>query len=317
MEFGFYLPTRGPTCQAEPLTALVQQAEQFGFTSTMVGDHIVFPVTVNSPYPYTANGVFPGGGDALEQMSLIAFLAARTRTLRLVTSILIVPQRNPLLAAKTIATIDVLSGGRIGVGVGLGWMREEFEALGVDIFDRRGSVTDEYLRIFKLLWTQDPVSFSGRFYSFKDLHCMPHPVQKPHPPILVGGSSKAALRRAARFGDGWHPVGANPGVPLGPDELLASRDELYRLAEAEGRDPQSITISYKVPVSDPTLLAYYASRKERVPFSGSAAEIAGDVAKFAGMGVRELIFDFRSEVLAQSLERMERFGEVIRMTRAL
>lgn len=311
MKFGFYLPTRGNTCLPGPLSTLVQQAEKFGFSAAMVGDHIVFPVTVDSPYPYTADRRFPGGGDALEQMSLLSFLAARTTTLRLVTSILIVPQRNPLLAAKTLATIDVLSGGRLTVGVGLGWMREEFEALGSQDFDRRGAVTDEYLRIFKLLWTQDTVEFSGRFYSFKPLRCLPHPVQKPHPPILVGGSSKAALRRTARFGDGWHPVGANPGVPLDPEELLRSRDELFRLAEAEGRDPGSIAISYKVPVSDRTLLAYYASRGERPPFSGTPEQIAEDIARFAGYGVSELIFDFRSEVLAESLERMERFGEVI------
>ncbi len=312
MKFGFYLPTRGNTCLPGPLTTLVQQAEKFGFSATMVGDHIVFPVTVESSYPYTADHRFPGGGDALEQMSLLAFLAASTTTLRLVTSVLIVPQRNPLLAAKTLATIDVLSGGRLTVGVGLGWMREEFEALGVDCFDRRGAVTDEYLRIFKLLWTQDPVEFSGRFYSFKPLRCLPHPVQKPHPPILVGGSTKVALRRAARFGDGWHPVGANPGEPLDPAELIRSRDELFRLAEAEGRDPKSIAISYKVPVSDPSLIAYYARRGERAPFSGSADQIAEDIGRYAALGVSELIFDFRSEVLAESLERMERFGEVIR-----
>ncbi len=314
MRFGFYLPTRGITCTPDPLETLVQHAEKWGYSSTMVGDHVVFPVTVNSTYPYTATGKFPGGGDAMEQLSLITFLAAKSTTLRLVTSILIVPQRNPVLAAKTLATIDVLSQGRLTVGVGVGWMREEFEALGSQLYDRRGAVTDEYVRIYKLLWTQAPVSFSGKFYSFDELRCLPHPVQKPHPPIWVGGSTKVALRRTARYGDGWHPVGANPAVPLGPDELITSRDELFRMTEAEGRDPKSITISYKVPVSDPALIAYYAGKGERVPFSGSTEQIADDVARYARLGISELIFDFRSEVLAESLERMERFAAVIRQT---
>ena len=142
MRFGFYLPTRGKTCTPEALTTIVQHAEKSGFLSTMVGDHLVFPVTVNSTYPYTASGVFPGGGEAMEQLSTIAFLAAKTTTLRLVTSVLIVPQRNPVATAKVLSTIDVLSGGRLTLGIGVGWMREEFEALDSQDFDRRGAVTD-------------------------------------------------------------------------------------------------------------------------------------------------------------------------------
>jgi probable F420-dependent oxidoreductase len=316
MRFGFYLPTRGPTSTPEGLTALVQRAEQLGFTSTMIGDHVVFPVTVQSPYPYTASGVFPGGGDALEQFTLMTFVAAKTSTLRLVSSVLIVPQRNPLVSAKTLATLDVLSGGRVTVGVGVGWMREEFEALGVDSFDRRGSVTDEYLRIFKLLWTTSPASYSGEFYRFEALRCLPLPVQKPHPPIWIGGSSRPALRRTARFGDGWHPVGANPGVPLPPEELVAMRDELFRMVDAEGRDPQAISVCYKVPVSDPTLHDFYARSAERPPFSGSPEQVVEDIEAYAKIGVHELVFDVRRPSLDESLERMERFGEVIRLAKS-
>ena len=126
------------------------------------------------------------------------------------------------------------------------------EALGAPDFDRRGAVSDEYLRIFKTLWTQSPASFAGEFYRFESIRCLPAPVQKPHPPIWVGGHSPAALRRVARHGDGWHPVGANPAVPLRPAELRASLDELFRLTEKEGRDPRALTISYKAPVYDVT-----------------------------------------------------------------
>lgn len=317
MRFGFYLPTRGPTATPEGYTALVQAAEGAGFSSTMIGDHVVFPTTVESTYPYTASGVFPGGGDALEMFSLMMFVASRTSRLRIVSSVLIVPQRNPLVTAKTLATIDVLSGGRVTAGIGVGWMREEFEALGYSWFDRRGAVTNEFLRIWQLVWTTDPASFEGEFYRFKELRCLPMPVQKPHPPIWIGGSSKPALRRTARFGDGWHPVGANPRVPLPPEELVAMRDELFRMTEAEGRDPSAVTICYKVPVSDPTLHDYYAKGAERPPFSGSPGQVVEDIARYAKLGVHELVFDVRQNTLAASLERIERFGEVIRLAASL
>ena len=312
MRYGFYLPTRGPTASPEALETLVTRGEALGFSSVVIADHVVFPVAITSRYPYTVSGAFPGQGDALEQLPLMAFVAAKSRTLRLISSVMILPYRNPVVTAKMLATIDVLSKGRVTVGVGVGWLREEFEALGAPPFERRGAVSDEYLRIFKTLWTQDPASYRGEFYRFESIRCLPHPVQKPHPPIWVGGHSKAALRRVARLGDGWHPVGANPAVPLRPPELRGLLDELFRLTEAEGRDPSTLTISYKAPVYDPAPDA--ASGVERHPFSGGQQAITDDVATFAGLGVSELIFDFRSESLTESLERMERFAPILRRT---
>ncbi|MGH7421021.1 MAG: TIGR03619 family F420-dependent LLM class oxidoreductase [Candidatus Rokuibacteriota bacterium] len=312
MRYGFYLPTRGPTASPEAIETLVARGEAWGFSSVVIADHIVFPVTIESKYPYTVSGAFPGQGDALEQLSLMAFVAGKTRALRLISSVMILPHRNPVVTAKMLATIDVLSGGRVTVGVGVGWLREEFRALGAPDFDRRGAVSDEYLRIFKALWTQDPASYRGEFYRFEAVRCLPHPVQKPHPPIWVGGHSRAALRRVARLGDGWHPVGANPAVPLRPPELRALLDELGRLTEAEGRDPSTLTISYKAPVYDPS--QGVDGGAERRPFSGSEQAITDDVATFARLGVSELIFDFRSESLAASLDRMERFAPILRHT---
>src|SRR6185295_4403696 len=310
MRYGFYLPTRGRTAIPEDLEALVRRGEALGFASVMIADHIVFPSVVTSKYPYTVSGVFPGQGDALEQLALMAFIAGKTERLRLVTSVMILPYRNPVATAKTLATIDVLSRGRVTVGVGVGWLREEFEALGAADFDRRGAVSDEYLRIFKALWTESPVSFAGEFYRFEDVRCLPEPVQKPHPPIWIGGHSKAALRRVARLGDGWHPVGANPATPLRPPEMRARLDELHRLTEAEGRDPSTLTISYKAPIYDAG--QGVDGGAERRPFSGSPQAIADDIGVFAALGVSELIFDFRSESLAESLDRMARFGPLIR-----
>jgi probable F420-dependent oxidoreductase len=240
----------------------------------------------------------------------MAFVAGKSRRLRLISSVMILPYRNPVVTAKMLATIDVLSGGRVTVGVGVGWLREEFQALGAPDFDRRGAVSDEYLRIFKTLWTQDPATFHGEFYRFDRIHCLPHPTQKPHPPIWIGGHSKAALRRVARLGDGWHPVGANPAVPLRPAELRTELDDLRRLTEAERRDFSTLTISYKAPVYDPG--QGVDGDAERRPFSGSQQAIADDIGAFAGLGVSELIFDFRAESLSESLERMERFAPLIR-----
>ena len=309
MRYGFYMPTRGATAEPDALETLVTRGEALGFSSTMIADHVVFPVKIQSKYPYTADGRFPGRGDALEQLSLMAFVAAKTQRLRLVTSVMILPYRNPVFTAKALATIDVLSRGRVTVGVGVGWLEEEFQALGAADFKRRGAVSDEYIRIFKALWTTSPASFRGEFYRFDEIQCLPHPVQKPHPPIWIGGHSKAALRRVARLGDGWHPVGANPAVPLGPSELQTLLDEVYRLTEAEGRDPKTLTISYKAPVYD--VGKPVAPGIARRPFTGAPEQIREDIETFAHLGVSELIFDFRSESQNESLDRMERFAQSI------
>ncbi|HET8532470.1 MAG TPA: TIGR03619 family F420-dependent LLM class oxidoreductase [Methylomirabilota bacterium] len=310
MRFGFYLPTRGRTAEPRAIEAMLAHGEALGFSSVVIADHLVFPVAIHSKYPYTVSGAFPGQGDALDQLSLMAFVAGTSRRLRLISSVMILPHRNPVVTAKMLATIDVLSRGRVTVGVGVGWLREEFQALGAPDFDRRGAVGDEYLRIFKTLWTQDPASFHGEFDRFDAIRCLPHPTQKPHPPIWIGGHSKAALRRVARLGDGWHPVGANPAVPLRPAELRAELDDLRRLTEAERRDFSTLTISYKAPIYDPG--QGVDGGAERRPFSGSPQAIADDIGAFAALGVSELIFDFRSERLAESLDRMARFAPLIK-----
>ena len=312
MRYGFYLPTRGACATPEAIETFLQRGEALGFNSVMIADHVVFPAAIASRYPYTVSGEFPGGGDALEQLTLMAFVAGCTRSLRLVTSVMILPYRNPVVTAKVLATIDVLSRGRVTVGVGVGWLREEFEALAAPDFDRRGAVSDEYIQIFKTLWRESPASFQGQFYAFTAVRCLPQPVQTPHPPIWIGGHSAAALRRVARHGDGWHPVGANAAVPLRPAELRASLDELARLTEREGRDPSRLTISFKAPVYDVTAPVAGGDRR---PFTGSPGQILDDIDAYARLGVSELVVDFRSERLVESLERMERFAEMVKLER--
>src|SRR5262245_35911813 len=250
MRYGFYLPTRGPTATRDGILALAREGERLGFHSAMIADHIVFPVETESPYPYTLDGKHPGSGDALETFSILGVVAGATEKLRLVTSVLVLPYRNPVLTAKMVASLDVLSGGRVTLGVGVGWLKEEFEALKSPDFERRGAVTDEWIAIFKQLWSQSPATFQGKFYDYADIRCEPFPLQKPHPPIWVGGHSPAALRRTARHGDGWHPVGAVAASPPPPDEMRKHLDTLKRLSDSEGRDFSRLHISYKAPIYD-------------------------------------------------------------------
>ncbi|MBV9824152.1 MAG: LLM class F420-dependent oxidoreductase [Alphaproteobacteria bacterium] len=308
MRYGFYLPTRGPTATRDGILSLAREGERLGLHSAMIADHIVFPVESQSPYPYTVDGKHPSVGDALETFSILGVVAGATERLRLVTSVLVLPYRNPVLTAKMVASLDVLSGGRLTLGVGTGWLQEEFEALGSAAFAERGRVTDEWIAIFKQLWSQSPASFDGRFYRYADIRCEPFPVQRPHPPIWVGGHSRAALRRAARLGDGWHPVGAVAASPLPPDEMRAHLATLRQLTEAEGRDFADLTISYKAPLYDTGIPLPDGSRR---PFSGAAQEIAGDIRGFASIGVHELIFDFRGQSIAESIERLQRFAAEI------
>ncbi len=309
MRYGFYLPTRGPTANRTDILRLAREGERLGLHSAMIADHVVFPVESESPYPYTLDGKHPGIGDALETFSILGVVAGATEKLRLVTSVLVLPYRNPVLTAKMVASLDVLSGGRVTLGVGVGWLKEEFEALGSPDFERRGAVTDEWIAMFKQLWSQSPASFGGKFYKYGDIRCEPFPLQKPHPPIWVGGHSKAALRRAARHGDGWHPVGAIAASPLPPQEMRAHLQTLKQMTEAEGRDFSKLTISYKAPLYDTNVPDRDGSRRS---FSGTPDEIAGDIRSFAAIGVHELIFDFRGNSIDASVAGLQRFAaEVI------
>lgn len=313
MKVGFTLAGRGLFAQTDALCTLAKHGEALGFDLLSSGDHIVIPRHITSRYPYTASGEFPGSGSGeyLEQLTVLSFLAGQTTRIQLVTSVLIVPHRNPLVAAKQLATLDVLSQGRVVVGVGVGWMREEFEALGLPPFAERGVVTDEYLRIFKELWTNDNPSFKGQYCRFDDLDFLPKPVQKPHPPIWVGGESRRALRRTARFANGWYPIAANPQFPLAaPQQLQAGLERLAAFAEAEGRTLDEFDIVYRVH-------EYHlrqTSGPARRPFDGTADDIASDIRHFEALGVTHLVIDFtrQSRTLSEVLSHMEAFATQVR-----
>ncbi len=310
MKYGFTLPGRGQLATPERLGIIARKGEELGFDALLTGDHILVPKNIKSVYPYTEGGEFPGSpsGESMEQITLLSYIAGQTTQIRLVTSVLIVPHRNPLIAAKSLATLDVLSGGRLVVGVGVGWMREEFQALGLPPFEERGAVTDEYIRAFKVLWTEDDPHFEGKYISFDDISFLPKPVQKPHPPIWVGGESRPALRRTAELADGWYPLGSNPTFPMGtPEQLKAGLDRLAQYAKRFGRDPSEIETIYRTHQFELTKTPAGAGR---LPFVGDAEQIAGDIRRYQDMGVSTMIWDFlrQTEDLDRMLGLMEDFA---------
>ena len=291
MKFGFALSGRGPLAEPDALSAIARKGDELGFEWLLTGDHIVVPNSIDSTYPYTEGGEFPGSasGVAMEQLTVLSFLAGQTQHIKLVTSVMIVPHRNPLVAAKALATLDVLSKGRLVVGIGAGWMREEFEALGLPPFEERGAVTDEYIRAFKELWTSDNPAFDGKYLGFSDITFLPKPVQKPHPPIWVGGESRAAIRRAGQVGDGWYPIGSNPQFPMGdPEALAAGMRRLAVQTERAGRDPSQVETVFRT--HDYRLEAAGISR-DRPYFAGSVEQIASDIHTYEELGVSGLVFD--------------------------
>ena len=255
LEFGFYLPNSGEGAQPDALASIAGLGDRLGFYCMVAPDHILMPRQVDSVYPYSVTGSILAGGNSgagewPEQITTLAYLAGVTENIRLVTSVMIVPYRNPLLCAKMLATLDMLSKGRLIVGAGVGWMEEEFELLDAPPFAERGAATDEYLQAFIELWTADNPSFEGKHVRFSDIIFLPKPAQTPHPPIWIGGQSRAALRRAARLGNAWHPVGAIPAAPLEPEDLAENLAYLRRHAERAGRDPGEIQVSMKAPLYD-------------------------------------------------------------------
>ncbi|MBI2357503.1 MAG: LLM class flavin-dependent oxidoreductase [Deltaproteobacteria bacterium] len=276
MEYGLHLGVSGPTATPQYLIHFARRGEELGFFCVTVADHIVIPKKIVSPYPYTASGQYPGTGDQLEQLTVLSFLAGATQRIRLVASVMVTPYRNPLLAAK--------------------------ELLGAPRFADRGEVTDEYIRVFRELWTHDNPSFEGRYCRFSEIKFLPRSAQKRRIPIWIGGHSKRALRRAAALGDGWHPIGGVPTARLEPEDLRMDLDTLARYAERAGRNPREITVAFKASLYDREMETVPGRRRR---FIGNAEEIASDVRAYKNVGVDYLILDVRGPDAVQILERME------------
>jgi probable F420-dependent oxidoreductase len=236
VRLGAFLPPWGEHAAPADFDLLAQGVEDLGYDSLWTGDHVVFPRDVVSTYPYNVTGAFPFDRDQplFEPITLLAYLAGRTTTVRLGVSVLVLPMRNPVVTAKMLAGIDALARGRLELGVGVGWLREEFEALATD-FAARGGLTEEWIAILRQLWTAgSPAGFEGRHYRFPPLTLRPRP-DRPVP-ILIGGNSRAALRRAVRLGDGWH------GVRLAPEQVHDTVGWLRAGLAGAGRDPADFRV---------------------------------------------------------------------------
>lgn len=313
MEFGVNTSPRGALSSREAYMSVAQAAERLGFGFLSVSDHVVVPRDNTSRYPYNEEGKLGAAtlGHCFDQLTTLAFLAGCTKTIGLLSSVMVVPHRQAVLAAKVLSTTDVLSGGRLRVGCGAGWLREEFEALETKPFDDRGRVTDEYIEAFKELWTKPEPRYQGRHVRFSDIVFEPKPVQRPHPPIWIGGESQPAMRRAVRLGDVWYPGSRNPQHRLDtPARLAAALVQLDRIAEAEKRDPAGIGRAYIVfsPVEWKVEPGHDTSRRL---FTGSAADMAADASALAKVGVRHVNLTFQTASARETIERMQRFSEEV------
>jgi probable F420-dependent oxidoreductase len=293
----------------ESLRSLAQRAEDLAFDSVWVSDHIILPRQIESFYPYAVDGAptFQPDDPYYDPLAALNFLAGCTQRVRLGTHVLILPYRNPVLTAKLVSTLDVLSGGRVILGVGVGWMEEEFQALGLDTYAQRGAVTDEYIQLYKELWTKDEPSFDGEFYQISGSGFSPKPVQKPHPPIWIGGHTGPAIRRAARYGDGWMPIGLRPPAILEPEELSGLIARLRRLTVQAGRDEEAVDLTFSTEVRFNN-----SAGGARPWMNGRPEQIAADIRQYMDLGVANFIIGFAGADSVSSIqENMEQFSREV------
>jgi probable F420-dependent oxidoreductase len=296
MRYGIALPNYGPLAVPAVLARLARRAEALGVDSIWVSDHLVAPTGVRSLYPYDRRpDAKPGDMGVIEHfyepLTTLAFLAGCTSRVRLGVSAYVVPYRPPVLTAKQVASLDALSGGRVVLAVGTGWLREEFEALGVP-FAARGERTDEYLAICRSLWTDEVASYDGKLVRLPPVRTGPKPAQRPHPPLWVAGNSAAARARAVRIGQGWH------AIDLSPAELAPLVVDLRRRLAGSGRAPEDVAVSLRkgiLPLDrppDPPNALY-----------GPRASIRADVAAYAAAGCDYLVLNLRRAKDEDALER--------------
>jgi probable F420-dependent oxidoreductase len=314
MQIGFNAPTSGPLIDPDSLTAIILEGEALGFDYVTISDHIMVPRNLESRYPYTDTGEFPAGTQAawLEQLATTAYIAALTKRLRFVLSVMVVPHRPAVLTAKLLSTIDFLSKGRLTLGIGVGWCREEFEAIGAAPFDDRGAVTDEWMDVCKELWTADLPKFAGKYVAFDDVAFTPKPVQNPIP-IWVGGESGPALRRTVKYAQGWYPVGTNPQFPMNTlGRFKAGLARFRGFAEKAGRNPAEITVALRV-LSGPGVKSRGSIDGEAEMFTGNDADWVADIKALDQLGVRDVdvrLFGYGpNQSLDATLGNMRRFRD--------
>jgi len=284
VEIGCHLPTQGPVATREALLTFAREADERGIASLWVSDHVVFPRTATGNYP---GGRFPHPPDKpyLEPVVALTAAAAVTTRARIGASVFILGHRHPVVMAKMLTSIDALCKGRLICGVGVGWWKEELEVLGAP-FHKRGRHADECLKVFKALWTEDNPSFEGEFFRFRDVGFAPKPVQKPHPPLWVGGDSPGAFRRVVTLGDGWHATSKTPA------QFDEAGGRLRKAADAAGRAFETIELSLRFGLKD-DLIA-----------QGPQAVIDA-LGAYARVGCRHVMLEFRRDDLPRMQEILE------------
>jgi probable F420-dependent oxidoreductase len=295
MNFGVWIPNCRHLATPDVIRAAALRAEQLGYESVWVSDHVVVP---------HAN-IVNFGETVFDPLVTLAVVAGATSRVRLGTTVLIVPYRNAVVTAKMVSSLDALSGGRVTLGIGAGWVAAESAVLGVP-FGERGAMTDEHLRAMQELWTKPAPSFAGKYTQFSGLAFEPKPLQRPHPPIWVGGHSRAALRRTAEFGAAWHPINRPPA------ELRAGRAELARLCQARGRaTPPALTLRNDVRILRAGEAAPASAHAGRV-VAGEAPAVVEQLHELAECGVEDLVCEFLAADGRDLEAQMTAFTERVR-----
>jgi probable F420-dependent oxidoreductase len=291
MKIGFGLPNIGPLGSPDNIAQVAGRAEALAYDSLWTIERLLWPLKPQTPYPVTPDGMLPEGYKySLDPLDALTFAAARTKRVALGTSVLDIPYYNPVMLARRLTTIDILSNGRLRLGLGLGWSKDEMDAANADM-KHRGAMADEFLQVLKAIWTTNPVKFEGKFYRVPESYINWKPVQKPHPPIYLAAFVPAALKRLATLADGWNPV----AIPVaGMEQMFAA---IRQMAKEAGRDPASLVMVVRANlyITDKPLGA------GRAIFAGTIDQIREDAQACAKIGAHELIYDVTFEKQAQTI----------------
>ncbi len=295
-------PAVTPVAQADYVRRMARTIDEAGFDSMWVSDRTVFPADLPARYP---DMLGPGKADpeaqnVLEALSTLSFVGGLTKKARLGVSVLVLPFRNPILNAKMITTLDVLSGGRVILGIGVGWMPEEFASIGAS-YEHRCALTDEHIEVFKALCVEDVAEYQGKHLQTSGMVFFPKPVQRPHPPIWVGGNSRLAIRRTARLGDAWH------GIRLSPEEVQQGRERLSSLCEIYGRDPKRVEVTLRA-----TMVLDQAQRTEngdRALLTGNTSDIRDDIRRYEDASLDYLVLSVAASNTDSTIAAVRRFAD--------
>jgi len=303
MRFGFALPQVGPTVGPEALVMVAKRAEDLGFDSLWVLDRILWPVNPRAPYPIGDGSLPVKYKSVLDPLETLTFVAAHTRRIALGTSVLNLPWYNPVLLARQLTTLDVLSAGRLQIGFGIGWSPDEYEAADTP-WEERGKRADELIQALKKIWTTDPVEFQGQYYRIPKSVIGPKPVQKPHPPIYMAAFTSSAIQRVATEANGWFPV----GIPLGG--IGPMFEGIKDMAKDAGRDPSTLELILRANIE----IHNIPIENNRVDFTGTLEQIAKDVTTARKLGAAEIVIDAQFspgvETAKDFVARMEELWQV-------